>query len=402
MKFLIINSGSSSLKYQVFDLNEKCILKGSCEKIGLAKSIITQKNFISGEKINKEFENINNHEKAFSVITNLLIDPKYGVIKNIDEISAVGHRVVHGGPYFKESAVVDDYTIEKIRDLIKLAPLHNEASLHGILACRETLGKDFPQVAVFDTCFYHDLPQKAYMYGIPYEYYEKYHIRKYGFHGTSHRYINKKCSEIMNKDIKDLKLISCHIGNGSSVTAIDAGKPVDTTMGFTPLDGFIMGTRCGSIDPAIVYYLAEKESMSVFEVNEILNKRSGLLGISGISSDDRSIMKSADEGNQRAILTHDMLTYQITKYIGGYMAALGGCDAIVFTGGIGENQWKHREKICNYFSFMGVEVDEKINKDTILGKQGKISSERSKIDVYVIPTNEELGILKEIIKCLKL
>jgi acetate kinase len=378
------------------------MLKGSCEKIGFDKSIITQKNFISGEKISKEFENIQNHEKAFSVITSLLVDARYGAIKNINEISSVGHRVVHGGAYFKESSVVDDYTIEKIKDLIKLAPLHNEANLHGILACREILGKDIPQVAVFDTCFYRNLPPKAYMYAIPYEYYEKYHIRKYGFHGTSHKYINEKCSEIMNKDVKDLKLISCHLGNGSSVTAIDGGKPVDTTMGFTPLDGFMMGTRCGSIDPAIVAYLSEKESLSAFQVNQILNEKSGLLGISGISSDDRAIMKSADEGSERAILTHDMLTYQITKYIGSYIAVLGGCDAIVFTGGIGENQWKHRKNICKYLSFMGIKIDEKLNEETILGKQNKISLNSSEIDVYVIPANEELGILKETIRCLDL
>lgn len=401
MKILVLNSGSSSLKYQLIDMeNDKLLAKGICEEIGSKESPIKQVT-LNGKQINKTINNVSNHKKAFAHIENMLLDKDFGVIKDISEIEAVGHRVVHGGEHFKGPALINDEVIEKIESLVPLAPLHNPAHLAGIRACREMLGEDIPQVAVFDTSFYFDIPEKAYMFAVPYEYYEKYHIRKYGFHGTSHKYVSQKCCEISSKDFPKTKIISCHLGNGSSITAISNGKAIETSMGLTPLGGIMMGTRSGSLDPSVILYIGEKESLGAKEMGDILNKHSGLLGISGVSNDDRAILKASNEGNRRAALAHEMMVYQITQFIGAYIAVMQGCEVLIFTGGIGENQWMHREGICNNLAFMGVKIDKEVNKNTILGKEGKISTSDSKIDVFVIPTNEELAIAHDTLSLAK-
>lgn len=394
MKILVINAGSSSLKYQLIDMSdEKTIAKGNCERIGLGESFLTYK---TASGVSKKIEaEMKNHTQAFNEVKKALLNDEYGVIKNINEVSAIGHRIVQGGSLYSESVLIDDDVKEGIKSLIPLAPLHNEAHIQAIDACYETFGKDIPEVAVFDTAFHSTMPQKAYMFPIPYEYYDKYQIRRYGFHGTSHRYVSKRCAELMHKNIKDLKIITCHLGNGSSITAIDGGKVIDTSMGLTPLDGFMMGTRSGSLDPSVVTFIAEKENLTPDEVNKILNKESGMLGISGISSDDRDVTKAAAEGHERAILTHDMLRYEIIKFIGAYAAALNGCDAIVFTAGLGENQPCHRSEVCKSLTYLGVKIDEKLNESMIRGKGGKISTEDSKVQVFVIPTNEELVIARD-------
>ncbi len=312
----------------------------------------------------------------------------------MSEISAVGHRVVQGGAIFHKSELVNDEVIAGIESLIPLAPLHNSANVQGVKACIEVLGKDVPQVVVFDTSFHATMPPKAYMYAIPYEYYEKHHIRRYGAHGTSHRYVSNRVAEIMGKDIKDLKIISCHIGNGSSITAIDGGVVIDTTMGLTPLDGFMMGTRTGTLDPSVVTFLGEQEHLSLEELDSILNKKSGLLGISGVSSDDRDVSKAEAEGNERAHLAHEMLVYQIQKFIGSYVAALGGVDVITFTAGLGENQFDLRERVCKGLKVFGVDFDHEAN-DGLCGKEALISTPDSKVKVYVVPTNEELVIARD-------
>lgn len=394
MKILVINAGSSSLKYQLIDMsNEKTIAKGNCERIGLGNSFLTYK---TADGVSKKIEaEMSNHTEAFNEVKNALLSPEYGVIKSIDEVSAIGHRVVQGGALYSESVLIDDDVKEGIESLIPLAPLHNPAHIQAIEACYNTFGKDIPEVAVFDTAFHSTMPEKAFMFPIPYEYYEKYQIRRYGFHGTSHRYVSNRCAELMGKDIKDLKIITCHLGNGSSITAIDGGKVIDTSMGLTPLDGFMMGTRSGSLDPSVVTFIAEKEDLSPEEMNTLLNKKSGMLGVSGISSDDRDVTQAAAEGNKRAILTHDMLRYEIVKFIGSYVAALNGCDAIVFTAGLGENQPCHRSAVCKALTYLGVKIDENLNESMIRGKGGKISTDDSKVQVFVIPTNEELVIARD-------
>jgi len=395
INILVLNSGSSSLKYQLIDMkSEKVLAKGMCEKIGFNDSEVHQW-IQNSETISKSVGNIKNHKEAFVYIEKMLMDKNAGVIKDISEIWAVGHRVVHGGEYFKYPALINDEVIEEIKSLIPLAPLHNAAHLAGIEACRFLLGDSVPQVAVFDTSFYFDIEEKAYMFPIPYEYYEKYHIRKYGFHGTSHKFVSERYCEISGKKFSNTKIISCHMGNGSSITAVKGGKAVDTSMGLSPLGGIMMGTRSGSLDPSVILHIAERESLEISEINDILNKKSGMLGISGVSSDDRAILKAAQEGNKRAKLAHEMMIYQITNYLGAYNAILQGCNAVIFTGGIGENQWMHREKICNNLKFMGVKIDSELNKSMVAGKEGKISSENSSIDVYVIPTNEELAIARD-------
>lgn len=394
MKILVINAGSSSLKYQLIDMdNEQMVCKGNCEKIGLPMGIFTHKT-ADGRELHKDVA-MADHTAAFTQVKDALLDPEYGVIKNLDEVAAIGHRVVQGGALFDRSVLVDEKVIEGIESLIPLAPLHNKAHVQGIRACRDLFGDKVPEAVVFDTSFHSTMPPKAYMFPIPYEYYEKYAVRRYGAHGTSHRYVTARCAELMGKKPEDLKLITCHLGNGSSITAVDHGKCVDTSMGLTPLDGFMMGTRTGTLDPSVVTFLMEKERLSPAEMDQILNKKSGLLGISGVSSDDRDVTAAADEGNKRAILAQEILEYQISKFIGGYMATLGGCDALVFTAGIGENQPKHRAAVGNYFSFMGVKIDEKLNEEMIRGKEGKISAPDSSIEVFVIPTNEELVIARD-------
>ena len=394
MKILVINAGSSSLKYQLIDMdNEQMVCKGNCERIGMPGGIFTHKT-ADGRELKKNV-NMLDHAAAFMQVKNALIDGEYGVINSLDEVAAVGHRIVQGGSIFHESVLVDEKVIEDIESLIPLAPLHNKAHSQGIRACREVFGEQVPEVVVFDTAFHATMPPKAYMFNVPYEYYEKYAVRRYGFHGTSHRYVSHRCAQLMGKDIKDLKMITCHLGNGSSITAIDGGKVIDTSMGLTPLDGFMMGTRCGSLDPSIVTFLMEKENLTPQQMDEVLNKKSGLLGISGISSDDRDVTKAAIEGNPRAILAHDMLAYQIIKQIGAYAAAMNGLDAIVFTAGLGENQPHHRYAICRGLRYLGLKIDAERNEEMVGGKEGKISTFDSQVAVYVIPTNEELVIARD-------
>ncbi len=374
MKILVINAGSSSLKYQLIDMdNESMVCKGNCERIGMPGGIFTHKT-ADGRELHKNV-NMLDHTAAFMQVKNALMDQEYGVIQSLDEVAAVGHRIVQGGAIFHESVLVTEKVIEDIESLIPLAPLHNKAHSQGIRACREVFGESVPEVV--------------------YEYYEKYAVRRYGFHGTSHRYVSHRCAQLMGKDLKDLKMITCHLGNGSSITAIEKGKVIDTSMGLTPLDGFMMGSRTGTLDPSVVTFIMEKEHLTPREMDEILNKKSGLLGISGVSSDDRDVTKAAAEGNQRAILAHDILTYQIAKFIGGYMVALGGCNSIVFTAGVGENQSHHRQVVCDYLSFLGLKIDPELNEQMVLGKEGKISTPDSTIEVWVIPTNEELVIARD-------
>lgn len=393
MKILVINAGSSSLKYQLIDMdNEQVLAKGNCERIGI-DGVFGYKT-ADGKEIKKEVA-MPDHRAAFMQVKDALTNPEYGVIKELSEVSAIGHRIVQGGAKFSKSVLVDDSVIEGIESLIPLAPLHNPGHVQAIRACIEVFGKDVPEVVVFDTAFHSTMPEKAYIYPVPYEYYEKYQIRRYGFHGTSHRYVSQRCAELMGKDIKDLKLITCHIGNGSSITAIDGGKVIDTSMGLTPLDGFMMGSRTGTLDPSVVTFIAEKEGLTPSEMSDLLNKKSGLLGISGISSDDRDVTKAAREGNKRAQLAHDILQYEIAKFIGGYYVALGGCDGMVFTAGLGENQAHHREAICEYLRCLGVRIDKQRNEEMIHGRCGKISADDSAVEVYVIPTNEELVIARD-------
>lgn len=394
MRILVINAGSSSLKYQLINMEDESVLaKGNCERIGIDGGIVTHK---LPDGRSKELNvNMSNHTEAFMQVKNMLLDSEVGVLNSLSEVSAVGHRVVQGGALFSESVLVNEDVIKGIESLIPLAPLHNKAHVQGIRACIDVFGVEIPQVVVFDTAFHSTMPPKAYMFAVPYEYYEKYKVRRYGFHGTSHRYVSERCVHLMNRDLKDLKLITCHLGNGSSIAAIDSGKVIDTSMGLTPLDGFMMGTRSGSLDPSVITFIAEKENMSPEDMSNMLNKESGLLGISGVSNDDRDISDAVVNGNKRAKLAHDMLEYQITKFIGGYMAALKGCDAIVFTAGLGENQASHRQVVCDNLSYMGVKIDKELNNMMVAGKEGKISTPDSKIDVYVIPTNEELLIARD-------
>ena len=393
MKILVINAGSSSMKYQLIDMDDESVLaKGNCERIGI------DGHFKHTTGTGKKYEidvTMNNHTEAFVQIKDALLDKEHGVITDLQEVSAIGHRVVQGGALFSESKIVDDEVIAGIESLVPLAPLHNAAHLQGIRACLDVFGKDVPQVVVFDTAFHSTMPEKAYMYAVPYEFYEKYAVRRYGAHGTSHRYVSQRCAELMGKDIKDLKIITCHLGNGSSITAVNGGKVVDTSMGLTPLDGIMMGTRTGSLDPSVVTFIAEKENLSPSEMDTLLNKKSGFLGISGISSDDRDVSEAAEKGNKRAQLAIDMLEYQILKYVGSYNAVLGGTDAIVFTAGIGENQYSHRANVCHNLEYMGVKIDDELNEKYIHGDWGKISTPDSSVEVWVIPTNEELVIARD-------
>ena len=391
MKILVINAGSSSLKYQLIDMdNEQVLAKGNCERIGQEGSFIGFKTADGKKEIKTE---MTNHTQAFEAVKNVLLDKEYGAISDLSEVTAIGHRVVQGGAYFDKSVLVDSDVIAKIEELAPLAPLHNPAHLQGIEACTNVFGKDVPQVVVFDTAFHQTMPEKAYMYAIPYEYYEKYGVRKYGFHGTSHRYVSNKMAELMGRD--DLKLITCHIGNGSSLTAIKGGKVMDTTMGLTPLGGFMMGTRSGAIDPSVITFIAEKEHLTPEQASQMLNKQSGLLGISGVSSDDRDVSAAEESGNERAHLAHEMLYYQIAQYIGSYYVALGGCDAIIFTAGIGENQPVLREKVCEYLECLGVKLDKEFNNKARLGVTGTLSTPDSKIRVELIATDEEMVIARD-------
>ena len=394
MKILVINAGSSSLKYQLIDMaDEKVLAKGNCERIGTDGAFIGFK-APDGKKIERKTQMLN-HTQAFEAVKNTLTDPEYGAIKDLSEVSAIGHRVVQGGSIFDKSVLVNNDVINKIRELAPLAPLHNPANLQGIEACTKVFGPKVPQVVVFDTAFHQTMPEKAFMYAIPYKYYEKFGVRKYGFHGTSHRYVTDKMADLMGRRKEELKLITCHIGNGSSITAVKNGKVIDTTMGLTPLGGFMMGTRSGSLDPSVVTFIAEKEHLTPEELSKILNKESGLLGISGVSSDDRDVTAAEADGNLRAHLAHEMLYYQIAQYIGSYYVALGGCDGIVFTAGLGENQPSLREKVCNYLNCLGVKLDKEFNSKAKCGVTGTLSAPDSKIRVELIATDEEMVIARD-------
>lgn len=398
MKVLVINCGSSSLKYQLIDMvNEEALAQGLVERIGIEGSVLTQK--VEGKDKYIVKEEMKDHKDAIRLVLEALVDENNGVIKSMDEISAVGHRVVHGGEKYKESVVINDEVKANIEECFKLAPLHNPANMIGIKACEELM-PNTPMVAVFDTAFHGTMPEDAYLYALPYELYEKDGIRKYGFHGTSHKYVSQTCAEVMGRDIKDLKIITCHLGNGASLCAVKNGVSVDTSMGFTPLEGVAMGTRCGNIDPAIVTFLMKEEGLSVDEVNDLLNKKSGVLGISGISSDFRDIEDAAfNKGNRRAQLALRIFEYKIRTTIGAYAAAMGGVDAIVFTAGVGENGAETREKCLEGLEFLGVEIDKEANN--VRGKIREISKAGCNVKAFVIPTNEELVIARDTLELIK-
>ena len=390
MNVFVVNCGSSSLKYQLINSDtEEVIAKGLCERIGIDGRLTHKPT--GKEQVVKEVA-MPDHKSAVSYVLEELTDPKAGVIKDLSEIDAVGHRIVHGGEKFAQSVVITDDVMKAIEECNDLAPLHNPANLIGISACK-ALMPEVPMVAVFDTAFHQTMPKKAYLYGLPYEYYEDYKIRKYGFHGTSHSFVSKRLLQIIGKENADSKVIICHLGNGSSITAVQNGKSVDTSMGFTPLDGLIMGTRSGSIDPAVVQYIAGKKDYTIDEVLNVLNKQSGVEGISGVSSDFRDLDAASMEGNERATVALDMFAYRAAQYIGSYVAAMNGVDAIAFTAGIGENNFKVRKAICDYVGYLGITIDEQAN--AVRGEEIRLSTEDSKVAVYVIPTNEELAIARE-------
>lgn len=390
MKILVINCGSSSLKYQLFEMdNEAVLAKGLVERIGIQGSILTHR--VNGEKFIKETP-MDNHTDAIKHVIDALLDKEHGVISDMTEINAVGHRVVHGGEKYSKSAIVDDKVLKDLEDLSKLAPLHNPANVIGIKACKELM-PGVPNAIVFDTSFHQTMPKDAYMYAIPYELYEKYGVRKYGFHGTSHNYVAHKAAEFLGKDIKDMKIITCHLGNGASICAVKGGVSVDTSMGFTPLEGIAMGTRSGDIDPAVVPFLVQELGKNVDEVLNIFNKKSGVLGLSGVSSDFRDIEEACNKGNERAKLALDVYHYRVKKYIGSYAAAMGGLDCIVFTAGLGENGSGTREACCEGLEFLGVEIDKELNK--VRGELKEISSKDSKVKVVLVPTDEELMIARD-------
>ncbi|WP_317310113.1 acetate kinase [Clostridium thermobutyricum] len=397
MKILVINCGSSSVKYQLIDMsNEEVLAHGLVERIGIQGSILTQK--VEGRDKYIIETPMENHKFAIKLVLDALVDEKNGVIKSMDEINAVGHRVVHGGEKYSQSVIIDENVMKELEACVKLAPLHNPPNIVGINACK-ALMPNVPMVAVFDTAFHQTMPEKAYMYAIPYEMYEKHGVRKYGFHGTSHRYVSSEVAKTMGKDIKDLKIITCHLGNGGSLAAIKNGECIDTSMGFTPLDGVVMGTRSGSIDPAVVLYMATDLGYSVDEINSILNKKSGVLGLSGISSDFRDLQDGLEKGNERATLALEVFRYSVKKQIGAYIAAMNGVDVIVFTAGLGENSVPNRKAILNGLEYLGIELDEERN-DTY-GVTKKISKDSSKVDIYVVPTNEELVIARDTLGLIK-
>ena len=393
MKVLVVNAGSSSLKYQLFDTNNGVILaKGNCERIGIDGSRIMHKTLGKDEYIKNH--PLTNHSEATKLVVETLLDPVVGCINSVDEIEAIGHRVVHGGAYFTESVLVTDDVMQILDKCVAYAPLHTPAHIMGIKGCKSVM-PNTPEVLVFDTAFHQTMPKEAYMYGISYDMYEEFQIRRYGAHGTSHRYVSGEMIKLLGGNAEGTKIVTCHIGNGSSITAVKDGKCIDTSMGFTPLDGIMMGTRCGAIDPAIVTYIMDKKNMSPAEADNYMNKKCGFLGISGISSDSRDVEKAMSEGNERASLTYDMLCYQIKKYIGSYSAAMGGLDAIVFTAGIGEHSPYIREHALAGLEYLGVKLDPNRNNFGHSGTPVKISADDSRVAVYMIPTNEELVIAND-------
>ncbi len=391
MKIFVVNCGSSSLKYQFIDMEgESVFAKGLVERIGLDGSLLKHTP-ANGETVEIN-ENIPDHTTAIKMVLDALLDNEHGVIKTVDEIDAVGHRVVHGGERFTDSTLITGEVLAGIERCSELAPLHNPPNICGIKACIKLM-PSVPQVAVFDTAFHQTIPKMAYIYGLPYELYQKYGVRRYGFHGTSHKYVAQVAASMMGEHMTDLRIITCHLGNGASLTAIKYGKSVDTSMGFTPLEGLVMGTRSGEVDPAIVPFIMEKEHMDIHEVEEYLNRRSGILGISGRSSDFRDLEAAAAEGDERSQLAIDIFAYRVKKYIGGYASALGGVDAIVFTAGLGENSPSMRDKICSGLEYLGTRIDPDRNQTR--GKAQEISVPRSSVKIFVIPTNEELVIARD-------
>jgi len=398
MKILVINAGSTSLKYQLIDSDTEAVLaKGLCERIG-AGGHLKYDSSKTGEKKEKDID-MPDHGVALKAVIDVLISPEDGAVASLDEIDAVGHRVVHGGEYFDKTVLVTDEVIAKIEEISDLAPLHNPANLLGIRACQKLMPTT-PQCVTFDTAFHQTMPEKAFLYGIPYSYYENYKIRRYGFHGTSHSYVSKKAFTHLDKPVEDTKVIVCHLGGGASITAVKGGKSVDTSMGLTPLEGLVMGTRSGSIDPAVVQFIADKEKLSVDEVLTILNKKSGLLGLSGKSSDCRDIDAGRDAGDKRCEIAFQAFVYSAVKLIGAYAAAMNGVDLIAFTAGIGENDSKIRESILDYFDYLGVKYDKALN-DSTHGDEVEIQTADSKVKVVVIPTNEELTIARETLDIVK-
>ncbi|MDD2494057.1 MAG: acetate kinase [Tissierellia bacterium] len=397
MNVLVINCGSSSLKYQLINMNDESVLaKGLVERIGIAGSVLKHEKAGMEKKV---FEQpLKDHKDAINLVLKTLVDPACGAVKSLEEIQAIGHRVVHGGEKFANSVLIDEKVIEAMKECIDLAPLHNPPNIIGIEACKELL-PNVPMVAVFDTAFHQTMSEVAYIYPLPYELYQELGVRRYGFHGTSHKYVAERVEALTGKDMKDLKIITCHLGNGASVTAIKDGKSVDTSMGLTPLEGLVMGTRCGDIDPAIVTFLMNKKNLNVSEIDNLMNKKSGVLGISGVSSDFRDIEGAAGEGNKRAQLALDKFAYTVRKYIGSYAAAMGGVDVIVFTAGLGENSASARKTICEGLEFLGISIDD--NKNNTRGKEAEISKDGSAVKAFVIPTNEEVMIARDTLELSK-
>ena len=396
MNVLVINCGSSSLKYQLIDSDTEAVLaKGLCERIGIDGRLVYQK---AGNDKEITEASMPTHKEAIQMVLEALTNEKTGAIKSLAEVNAIGHRIVHGGEKFASSAIITDEMIKAVEECNDLAPLHNPANLIGIRVCSELM-PNVPQVGVFDTAFHQTMPAKAYLYGLPIEYYKNYRVRRYGFHGTSHSFVSKRAVEFLGLDKDNSKVIVCHLGNGSSISAVQNGKCVDTTMGLTPLEGVVMGTRSGSIDPAIVEYIAKKENLDLAGVMNVLNKKSGLQGMSGVSSDMRDLRAAAAEGNEDAKNAIEVLCYGIAKYVGGYVAAMNGVDAIVFTAGIGENVGMIREKVCSYLGYLGVTIDAKANE--AMGEEVVISGADSKVKVAVIPTNEELAICRDTVALVK-
>lgn len=393
MKILVINSGSSSLKYQLFDMTSGDVLaKGLCERIGGECGIVTHKR--PGHDPYKAEPVLPDHGAALSIVLGLITDKELGVIEHIDEIEAVGHRVAHGGEMLKSSSLIGEKELEYLYSIVDINPLHGPPAIKGIEACKKLLPK-VPQVGVFDTSYYSTIPDYTYICPLPYEYYEKYKIRRYGFHGTSHRFVTAECAKIMGKPLEELKIITCHMGNGSSITATKYGKALDTSMGFTPQDGLIMGTRSGAIDPTVLTYIMKTENVSAQEMDDIINRKSGLLGVSGVSNDCREIWEAANAGNKRAKLALDMLINDVKKIVGSYLAEMNGADALVFTAGIGENDFAVREGVCRDMDFFGIKIDEEKNKNAARGEFNDITAPDGKMKVFIIPTDEEYMIAKD-------
>ncbi len=397
MKVLVLNCGSSSLKYQLINMeNEEVLAKGIAERIGI------EDGFVKHEATGKEKliieEEMGTHKAAIRIVLNSLVDPQYGALQSMDEIAAVGHRVVHGGEKFAASVIITEEVKKALEECSELAPLHNPPNLMGINACEEIL-PNVPMVGVFDTAFHQTMPKSSYLYALPYELYEKHKIRRYGFHGTSHKYVAQRAAAILNKPLEELKIVSCHLGNGASVAAVDCGNSIDTSMGFTPLEGLVMGTRCGDIDPAITSYIMDKERIGTHELNNIMNKKSGVLGISGVSNDFRDLEGAVAEGHERAALALEVYNKRVKKYIGAYAAEMGGLDAIVFTAGLGENSATTRKAICEGLEFLGIKIDD--NKNNVRGKETVVTTDDSKVKVLLIPTNEELMIARDTLELVK-